>query len=540
MRPLFLLLALTILAGAAPAAAGALDDCAASGDRGFCLESAAAVAERDLAVAEAAARAAAAGQPDAAARIGGLAGTFRGYRQDLCGLSRSSAARPWDADAAAIACMADLTRAHARALVAAAGVAHDDPVAYCRAAGTIDAPDVRYVGPLVPDWMAAAVRARLGAPDYLPLDAYRATAWRCADGAVLACAPGANLPCGEKADADRTPRESLRAFCRANPDSEFAPMAVTGRATLYDWRCRAGAPAIVGDRAEADKQGFIANVWFAVAPAAGDRTIGRDAAASGFAATRDGDVTVTAIRNVAYRVAGAGIAGLGADDRLVLRETVGAVQALDEKGARALGASIEAWRLGSDLAGPPLYRIDEPGEAVELALNDFVVIAGENTDWPYPPKTAFALGSGRRVFAATTPWQRFYLTSAGAESRYVAFASANAEQTARDAEDAPTLVGVLTYAGRAAALQRLRVVAATEEQARFLRAVEETPEIALVGPDGQAVKPFDTIDVAADSAVRLHLRFPFNGLDLVVPLRADRLDGAGATLPAGLTLQPLN
>lgn len=539
MRSLVLLLALTILAGAGPAAAGALDDCAASGDRGSCLESAAVVAERDLAVAEAAARAAAA-RPDSVARIGALADSFRSYRRDLCQLNRSSAARPWDADAAAVACMADVTHGHARALVAAAGVAQDDPVAYCRAAGTIDAPDVRYLGPQVPDWMAAAVRAHLRAPDYLPLDAYRTATWRCADGAVLACAPGANLPCGEKADADRTPREGLRAFCRANPDSDFAPMAVTGRATLYDWRCRAGAPEIVGARARADAQGFIADVWFAVAPAAGNRIIGRDAAASEFVATRETDATVTAVRNVAYRVAGPGIPGLAPDDRLVLRETTGTVQALDEKGARALGASVEAWRLGSDLAGAPLYRIDEPGEAVELALNDFLVIAGENTDWPYPPKTAFALGSGRRVFAATTPWQRFYLAAAGAESRYVAFASANAEQTARDVEDVPTLLGVLTYAGRTAALQRLRVVAATEEQARFLRAAEESPEVALVGPDGRAVKPFDTLDVAADPAARLHLRFPFSGLEVVVPLRADRLDATGATLPPGLTLQPLN
>jgi hypothetical protein len=31
----------------------------------------------------------------------------------------------------------------------------DDPVAYCQAVGTIDAPDAKYKGPAVPDWMVA-------------------------------------------------------------------------------------------------------------------------------------------------------------------------------------------------------------------------------------------------------------------------------------------------------------------------------------------------------------------------------------------------
>ena len=37
---------------------------------------------------------------------------------------------------------------------AAAG-SFKDPVAYCRAVGTIDKPDARYQGPKLPDWMAA-------------------------------------------------------------------------------------------------------------------------------------------------------------------------------------------------------------------------------------------------------------------------------------------------------------------------------------------------------------------------------------------------
>jgi len=530
----------TLAAATTGAAAGALDDCAASRDRGVCLENAMAVAERDLAAAEAAARAAVRSRPELSTAVGSLGNGFRNYRQGLCGLGRSLSARPWEASAATIACTVDLTHVHVRALVTAVGVAHDDPVPYCRAAGTVEAPDVRYTGPAVPDWMAAAVRAKVGAPAYMPLEPYRRAAWRCADGAVVACAPGANLPCGEKADKDRTPRAGVRDYCRANPAADFVPMAVTGRATIYDWRCRGGAPEIVAERAKADAQGFIADVWFPVTPATGGPAAGRLSDASEFAAAREGDATVTAIRNVAYRVAGPGIAGLGPEDRLVIRQTIGAVQVLDEKGTRDIGATVEAWRLGGDLAAAPLYVVDEPGDAVDVALNDFLVVSGESTDWPFPPKTAYALGSGKRVFVATAPWARFYTAGAGAESRYAAFASANAEQTARDAEDAPTLVGVLTYAGRTAAIQRLRVVAATADQARLLRAAEENAATELVGADGRAVQPFDTIDVAADAGVALRLRFPFNRLEARIPLRGDRLDAAAATLPPGLPLAPVN
>lgn len=538
LRVLALTMAVAALQPAPGAHAGALADCAA-GDRRACLDNALNVADRDLVAAESAVGAAVRRQPDVTSTADDLATTFRDYRRALCGLERARRANA-DADLAELGCLVDLTRAHVRELMTRTALSFDDPAAYCRAAGTTDGPDIRYVGPAVPDWMAAAVRAHLGAAAFMPLDIYRRTVWRCADGAVLACAPGANLPCREKADASRTPRESVRAWCRGNPDADFVPMAVTGRATIYDWRCRQGNPAIVKERAHADAQGYIADVWFAVAPDHAGQPIGRLSDPSSFAATRERDEVVTATRNVTYRLAGPGIPGLGADDRLVIRQTIGVVQALDEKGARAVRTTAEAWRLGDDLAGQPLYVIDEPGDDAEVALADFFVVWGENTDWLFPPKTAFALGTGKRVFVATAPWARFYVEGQGADSRYVAFASANAEELNRDIPDAPTLVGVITYASRTAALQRLRIVAATEDQARALRAVEENAEIDLVDRDGRVVQPFDAIDVAADAAVNLRLRFPFNKLEARVPLRRDRFDASAATVPPGLSFQAVN
>src|SRR5262249_52562554 len=70
---------------------------------------------------------------------------------------------------------------------------YDDPVAYCAAVGTIDAPDARYVGPAVPDGMARALTRGTRAPPAAPDRFFRNAIRRCADGSVLACTFGANL-----------------------------------------------------------------------------------------------------------------------------------------------------------------------------------------------------------------------------------------------------------------------------------------------------------------------------------------------------------
>jgi hypothetical protein len=72
------------------------------------------------------------------------------------------------------------------------GVAPTDPVAYCKSVGTIDAPDAKYKGPGVPDWMVAkasppeAIRAQKSAG----MDPAKTIVWRCASGAVLMCMQG--------------------------------------------------------------------------------------------------------------------------------------------------------------------------------------------------------------------------------------------------------------------------------------------------------------------------------------------------------------
>jgi hypothetical protein len=141
-----------------------------------------------------------------------------------------------------------------------------DPFAYCAAVGTIDAPDARWAGPAVPRSIAAGLAAAFGQrADAAVAPFERGTTWRCMDGAVYACNVGANLPCHDKADTSRTPTGAMRDFCREQADADFIPAYVTGRATIYAWRCRDGAPAIEREVEGADARGFVAGVWHRIA-----------------------------------------------------------------------------------------------------------------------------------------------------------------------------------------------------------------------------------------------------------------------------------
>lgn len=143
----------------------------------------------------------------------------------------------------------------------------DDPFAYCAAVGTIDAPDARYVGPEMPDTVALGLKTALGMPPSAPLEPFREhSIWRCMAGKVYACTFGANLPCREKADTNLSPTPAMSAFCRDNPGAEAIPMVVTGRATVYAWRCQNGDPAIERQITEPDSSGFLANVWYEIGP----------------------------------------------------------------------------------------------------------------------------------------------------------------------------------------------------------------------------------------------------------------------------------
>lgn len=142
-----------------------------------------------------------------------------------------------------------------------------DPFAYCAEVGAVDAPDARYTGPEAPEAIINGLRKVLETPDDAPMEPFVAgTFWRCMDGKVWACFVGANLPCTTKADTSRTPTPDVADFCKANPTSDFIPAYITGRATVYEWRCTSAAPEIVKQLVEPDAQGFLSNIWYELSP----------------------------------------------------------------------------------------------------------------------------------------------------------------------------------------------------------------------------------------------------------------------------------
>ncbi|MEX2446810.1 MAG: hypothetical protein WD734_05655 [Dehalococcoidia bacterium] len=144
----------------------------------------------------------------------------------------------------------------------AAIVPESDPWAYCATAGTVAAPDDRYGGEPVPDAIYDALATAEELPDRFADPAAREVEipWRCMDGEVWACDPGANLPCGQ-ADTEREPTEGMAAHCEENPDGVL-PAFVTGHETIYSWACEGGEAVVTGQPFEADDEGFVADFWY--------------------------------------------------------------------------------------------------------------------------------------------------------------------------------------------------------------------------------------------------------------------------------------
>jgi hypothetical protein len=142
-----------------------------------------------------------------------------------------------------------------------------DPFAYCAAVGTVDNLDARYTGPKVPDMVARGIMKATNASPDAPLNVFvNNSFWRCMNGKVYGCTVGANLPCQAKADTNRAPTSEEADFCKANPTSDFIPASVTGRETVYEWRCTNGTPEIVKQVSQPDPRGFISNFWYEINP----------------------------------------------------------------------------------------------------------------------------------------------------------------------------------------------------------------------------------------------------------------------------------
>jgi hypothetical protein len=137
-------------------------------------------------------------------------------------------------------------------LLAAEQATAQDAVQLCREKGTDD--DVR---PIPQSLVPAAERIfGLRMRDQQVL---HSTVYRCADGHVLLCTYGANLPCG-KANSDRD-LPGAEAWCRDHPNATFVPRFAIPRGNIYDWGCAGGSPKVIKQIEEIDPRGFVARYW---------------------------------------------------------------------------------------------------------------------------------------------------------------------------------------------------------------------------------------------------------------------------------------
>ncbi len=82
----------------------------------------------------------------------------------------------------------------------------------------------------------------------------------------MACSYGASIPCRAKADQSRTPPEGARTFCTQQPSARVVPSVAFARPSIYLWRCDGAEPVVVRQVLQADRDGFSAQFWHAVAP----------------------------------------------------------------------------------------------------------------------------------------------------------------------------------------------------------------------------------------------------------------------------------
>lgn len=129
----------------------------------------------------------------------------------------------------------------------------EPPAAICARIGDDDTPRP------IPASAVPAVNALFGTK--MPVGEAADTAvFRCANGRVLVCMTGANLPCGP-ANTSRVPEPGAVDWCRDHPGATFIPAVVTGHDTIFAWECRNGAPRVVRQVQAVDKRGFITRYW---------------------------------------------------------------------------------------------------------------------------------------------------------------------------------------------------------------------------------------------------------------------------------------
>jgi hypothetical protein len=199
---------------------------------------------------------------------------------------------------------------------------------------------------------------------------------------------------------------------------------------------------------------------------------------------KDGQQTVE-IANVNYEVAGTGVPGRPAKERLLLRTTTRTKQVVDDIGMEA-STTVESWPLGVDPSQKPLYTLKVAGVDCKTLDGSLLVIERglEETEW----WSVYKLGTGERLLDTYVPLLGFSIRRDIQTMRYVGF-----EVPPDDVADArlkdPHVVGVLTYASAEHVIREALITSDDLKQAQLLRSfADSTRAVTPLGVPVQALK----------------------------------------------------
>lgn len=230
---------------------------------------------------------------------------------------------------------------------------------------------------------------------------------------------------------------------------------------------------------------------------------------SHFAVREDGGHMTADVTNVSFHTLSVPVQGEPRHRRLLVR--------LEVRGGEMFAAGhspgrvrLDAWPLGTpaDLRQPPLYTIVAPGTDAQLDEEGMLMVSRGTR------RSAYALSTGSWLFDADTPAAVF--TGDGDQRRMVALGAAE--------EDLPPgAIAVVTYASSTKSIRRVLLTASDPTRGRLLRtSVGMTRPVTRLEMDGTR-----SLDISLPAGM------------VRIPIRADDLDLAAASLPVGLSLLEL-
>jgi len=235
--------------------------------------------------------------------------------------------------------------------------------------------------------------------------------------------------------------------------------------------------------------------------------------------TAKGDERAIEIHNVAWQYSNTRVPGRPPDQQLTLRTVTHSKDMVGDIPEPGL-VTLDAWPFGVDPKQKPIYTVKIGGSEAKVVDNALWVINRGYTDmdlW-----SIYKLGTGQHMFDTHAEMLRFSITPDVQTMRY-----AGLDVPADDVADArlkePHVLAVVTYAAEDRIIRELLLTHTSPQRARELRSYADITQ---------------TLTLTEKPTRRLRIGFKANErgaatVEVMVPIKGDDLDMAGAQLPPG-------